>query len=74
MNVKELHDIANNGESDQVEFKGSTGQRTAAAKTVCAMLNGLGGFVIFGVTDRGKVIGQQVNARTIERQGTPRHT
>jgi ATP-dependent DNA helicase RecG len=30
------------------------------------MLNGLGGFVIFGVTDRGEVVGQHVNARTIE--------
>jgi len=66
MNLKQLYDIAQKGESDRVEFKSSTGQRTAAAKTVCAMLNGLGGFVIFGVTDRGEIVGQHVNARTIE--------
>jgi ATP-dependent DNA helicase RecG len=54
------------GESDHLEFKKSTGQRTEAAKTVCAMLNGLGGFVLFGVTDKGEVIGQLVAANTLE--------
>ena len=54
------------GESDRLEFKKSTGQRTHAAKTVCGMLNGLGGFVLFGVTDKGKVVGQLVAANTIE--------
>jgi len=54
------------GESDRLEFKKRTGQRTEAAKTVCAMLNGLGGFVLFGVTDKGEVVGQLVAANTLE--------
>ncbi|MDA2928386.1 putative DNA binding domain-containing protein [Acidobacteria bacterium AH-259-O06] len=66
MNFKELKDIIARGEGEQVEFKRSTGQRTSAAKAVCAMLNGIGGFVVFGVTDRGKIVGQQVSAGTLE--------
>ena len=66
MNLRELKELISGGETESVEFKRSTGQRTAAAKTVCAMLNGLGGFVIFGVTDKGEITGQQVSARTLE--------
>ena len=66
MNLRELSELAIDGESERLEFKRSTGQRTEAAKTVCAMLNGLGGFVVFGVTDKGDLIGQQVSAKTLE--------
>ena len=66
MNFEDVKTIAANGESDRVEFKSSTGQRTAAVKTVCAMLNGLGGFVIFGFGDKGKIAGQPVAAKTLE--------
>ena len=66
MNLEELQDIVVRGESERVEFKKSTGQRTSAVKTVCAMLNGLGGFVIFGVTDKGIIAGQQVSSKTLE--------
>jgi ATP-dependent DNA helicase RecG len=30
------------------------------------MLNGMGGFVLFGVSDRGEILGQQVSAHTLE--------
>ncbi len=66
MNLAELRSLVAGGESDRVEFKRSTGQRTDATKTVCAMLNGLGGFVLFGVSDRGEIVGQQVSAHTLE--------
>ncbi len=66
MNVHELKDLVFGGESESVEFKRSTGQRSDAAKTTCGMLNGLGGFVLFGVTDSGKMVGQQVSAKTLE--------
>ncbi|HEU4452059.1 MAG TPA: ATP-binding protein [Longimicrobium sp.] len=46
-------------------FKASTGQRTDAVKTVCAMLNRAGGWVLFGV-DRGIITGQPVSAETLE--------
>jgi ATP-dependent DNA helicase RecG len=66
MNIRELRDLVSDVESERIEFKRSTGQRTEAAKTVCAMLNGIGGFVLFGVMDKGELIGQQVSAKTIE--------
>jgi len=66
LNVRELKALVREGESERVEFKRSTGQRTTAAKTVCAMLNGFGGFVVFGVTDNVDLVGQQVSAKTIE--------
>jgi ATP-dependent DNA helicase RecG len=64
MVTDELKELISRGESDQVEFKRSTGQRTEAAKTVCGMLNARGGFVFFGVADDGEVVGQQVTAGT----------
>lgn len=66
MQLEELKKIILNGESESLEFKKTTGQRTEAAKTVCALLNGIGGYVIFGVSDRGELIGQQVTNKTIE--------
>jgi len=66
MNLRELKDLISDNESERLEFKRSTGQRTEAAKTVCAMLNGLGGFVLFGVTNQGELIGQQVGTKTLE--------
>jgi len=65
MNRTELERLVAQGESECLELKKSTGQRTAAMKSVCAMLNGLGGFVLFGVTDRGEIIGQMVTEKTL---------
>jgi ATP-dependent DNA helicase RecG len=66
MNAKELDDLVRSGESETVEFKKSTGQRTEGMKTVCAMMNGVGGFVLFGVTAGGRVSGQEVTTQTLE--------
>lgn len=66
MNLAELEDLVSGGESERVEFKRSTGQRTEAAKTVCAMLNGSGGIVLFGVGDQGAILGQDLGAHTLE--------
>jgi ATP-dependent DNA helicase RecG len=66
MNIGELKKLVSDGESDRLEFKRSTGQRTQAAKTACAMLNGLGGLILFGINDNGDFVGQQVTAKTLE--------
>lgn len=66
MFLDELQKLVAKGESENLEFKKTTGQRTEAAKTVCALLNGLGGFVLFGISDKGEVVGQQVTAKTLE--------
>lgn len=66
MHLDELRQLVAKGESEFLEFKKTTGQRTEAAKTVCALLNGLGGFLFFGVSDKGEILGQQVAAKTLE--------
>ncbi len=66
MNVQELTEIVQGGESQSVEFKKNTGQLLEGLRTACAMLNGRGGFVLFGVTDGGLVRGQQVVTKTLE--------
>jgi ATP-dependent DNA helicase RecG len=53
VNLRELQALVAGGESERVEFKRSTGQRTDGARAVCAMLNGLGGFVLFGSDGEG---------------------
>ncbi len=65
MNLQELKKLVASGESDRLEFKNSTGQRTAAMKTVCGMLNGLGGFVLFGISDKGGLVGQDISTKTM---------
>ena len=62
----EIMQTVADGESESVEFKATTGQRTEAARTLSAMLNGNGGQVIFGVQPTGKITGQQVGAKTLE--------
>ncbi|MBT6143783.1 MAG: ATP-binding protein, partial [Gemmatimonadetes bacterium] len=65
MTLAELHNLIAAGESATVEWKKTTGQRTAGAKTACAMLNGRGGHVLFGVTPDGEPAGQQVSDDTL---------
>ena len=64
--LREVEQIVARGESGQIEFKRSTGQRTEAVRTACALLNGSGGFVLFGVTDGGVIVGQDVSSETLE--------
>ena len=66
MTLQQMTALAASGESERLEFKTSTGTRREAAMTVCAYLNQDGGRVLFGVTETGAVVGQQVSERTIE--------
>ena len=65
--LREVRKLVAPGESETLEFKKSTGERTEAAKALCAMLNHRGGIVLLGVTPEGTVVGQQVSDHTIER-------
>ena len=67
MTADRITELVAAGESETLEFKSTTGQRTDAAKTLCAMLNQRGGIVLFGVTPEGIVSGQQVSEDTIEK-------
>jgi ATP-dependent DNA helicase RecG len=66
VNLEELRHLVAEGETERVEFKRSTGQRTDGARAACAMLNGAGGFVLFGVTEQGEIVGQQISTHTLE--------
>ncbi len=66
MNMADIRRMVASGESERLEFKRTTGQRSEAARSVCGMLNGIGGHVLFGVTDKGAITGQQVSAKTLE--------
>lgn len=65
MQVKAIKELLHHGESDRLEMNLSTGQRTEAAKTVCGMLNHLGGYVFFGVNEQGQLVGQDVSDKTL---------
>lgn len=64
MILDQIKKIVEQGESNIVEFKKSTGVLRAAFETVCAFLNGDGGILLIGVTDNGKIVGQEVCDRT----------
>ena len=66
MDMSEIQRLASGGESETVEFKRSTGQLTRAGETLCAFLNRQGGFVLFGVTSAGEVVGQEVSDSTLQ--------
>lgn len=66
MNFQELATLVAAGESDHVEFKQTTRLLDAGVKTVCGMLNGRGGFILFGVSDNRRIVGQDFSTHTLE--------
>ena len=64
MTLTAVKELVAKGESEKVEFKKSTAQLKGAGQTLCAFLNAEGGKVILGVTDNGKVVGQEVSDKT----------
>lgn len=63
-NLEILNGLIAGAEGGTVEFKETTGQLERGMETLCAFLNGTGGTVLFGVTDKGKIIGQEVSDKT----------
>lgn len=60
-----LLELISQGEGTKVEFKREFGDLKNALKTICAFLNTNGGFLIFGVDDRGVVVGVKVTDKEI---------
>ena len=54
------------GEWEQIKFKKTTGELHGGMVTLCGFLNGTGSQVFFGVTNAGKVIGQEMTAPTFQ--------
>ena len=57
-------------ESGKVEFKESTTELKQALEDICAFANNGEGVLYFGITDDGKVKGQDVSDKTIQRVST----
>lgn len=54
------------GEGEQIEFNKSTGELQGGMETLCGFLNGAGGQVLFGVTNAGRIVGQDVSDQTLQ--------
>lgn len=63
--LQQLQAWVEQGESETQEFKLSSGQRTDAARTICAFLNHCGGRVLFGVDVHGRTVGQETVDKTL---------
>lgn len=63
---RELAELIAEGESETLELKATTGQRSDGVKSICAMLNTRGGRVIFGAGPDKSFDGQQVTEKTLE--------
>lgn len=62
--LEKVNELIADTENVQVEFKETTGQLERGMETLCAFLNGIGGVVLFGITNNGKIIGQEVSDTT----------
>jgi Putative DNA-binding domain len=67
LTLDEIRALAAGGEGERVEFKKSTAEADRGAQTVAGMANRGGGFVVFGIDPAGKVVGQDVTERTLEK-------
>jgi ATP-dependent DNA helicase RecG len=64
-----IQQLASSHEGVDVEFKETTGQLNRGMETLCGMMNGNGGIVVFGITNSGKVVGQEVADKTTREIG-----
>ncbi len=64
-----IRHLAKNHEGVDVEFKETTGQLNRGMETLCGMINGSGGIVVFGVSNKGKIIGQEIGDKTTREIG-----
>jgi ATP-dependent DNA helicase RecG len=65
MDRKRLEALVAQGEGVSLELKTSTSQLAGGFQTLCAFLNGAGGTVVFGVSPKGALLGQEVSDTTL---------
>lgn len=69
LSLNYIRQLASASEGVDVEFKETTGQLNRGMETLCGMMNGNGGIVVFGVTNKGKIIGQDKGYKTTREIG-----
>lgn len=66
MRLADLRRLIREGEGRTLEFKRSTSELREGMQALCGMLNGTGqGRLLFGVTDDGQVLGQNIAEKTV---------
>jgi ATP-dependent DNA helicase RecG len=65
MKLADLRKLVAKGESEELEFKSSTGDLKGGMETLCGFLNGGGGRVLFGVRSNGRIVGQSISDATL---------
>ena len=69
INLEYIKALASNHEGVDVEYKETTGQRNRGMETLCGMVNGKGGIVIFGVNNKGNIVGREIGDITTREIG-----
>lgn len=64
MDIYQIKQLVEQGETNSIEFKKSTAELVSAIKTLCGFLNRNGGQVLIGVTDSKNIVGQDVSDHT----------
>ena len=64
MTYDEILILSQAAENSALEFKETTGQLERGMETLCAFLNAQGGTVLFGLSDNGRIKGQDVSDKT----------
>lgn len=65
MNIEELESLIANDENVHLELKKTTGELKEGMHTACAFLNGVGGWLVFGVAPKSlKILGQEITDNT----------
>ena len=69
LTIENIKKLIQHGEGVDIEFKETSGQLRRGMETLCGMMNGNGGLVVFGITNQGKVVGQEVSDKTTREIG-----
>ncbi len=69
LSLEYIRQLVSGNEGADVEFKETTGQLNRGMETLCGMINGNGGAVVFGVSNKGKIIGQEIGDKTTREIG-----
>ena len=64
LTITDIQEIIKNDEGRTLEVKETTGEIVKAMCAACAFLNSDGGWLVFGVTPKLKIVGQQVTDNT----------
>jgi len=66
MDLKKIIELLKEGENERAEFK--TSITKDSAKDLVGMLNTYGGYILFGITDKGEIKGLSENEREIKKK------